>query len=80
MQTNPIISVNEARKILGKTAEKMTDDEVADTVRNLDEIAKAALEDARKKRMKQDALALAELIYDIYQDKKKMGHPRKDTP
>ncbi len=74
-----VMSVAEARTILGKTAEKMTDDEVADTVRNLDEIAKAALEDARKKRMEQDATAMAELIYDIYQDKK-MGQSRKDAP
>ena len=27
-----------------------------------------------------DAMDLANLIYDIYQDKKKMGHPRNDTP
>lgn len=68
-----IMSITEARAILNKTADKMTDDEVADTVRNLDEIAKAAFEDVRKKRIKQDAAAMAELIYDIYQDKKKQN-------
>lgn len=79
MDDNLIITIQEARDILGKTAETMTDEQVEGTVRNLDGIAKAALEDARKKKMEHDAAALAELIYDIYQGKK-MRKPRKDAP
>jgi hypothetical protein len=73
-----IISVKEARKILGKTASGMTDEEIEELVENLDVIAVHALKDAREKRMKEDASAMAELIYDIYQDKKHSPPDNRD--
>lgn len=66
-----IVSVKEARKILGKMAKEMTDEEIINLVDNLDAIAIDALRQAREKRMKEDAMAFAELLYDIYQDKKR---------
>lgn len=66
-----IVSVDEARKILGTDAEGLTDEEIITVISTLDILAKDALETVRTKlRMKKDAKALAELIYDIYQEKK----------
>lgn len=65
-----IVSVKEARKILGKIAEEMSDQEIIELVDSLDAIAIHALRQAREKRMEEDALAFAELLYDIYQDSK----------
>lgn len=66
-----IVSVKEARKILGKMAKEMSDQEIIELVDNLDAIAIDALRQAREKRMEEDAMAFAELLYDIYQDKKR---------
>jgi len=71
-----IVSIKEARKILGKMAKEMTDQEIVDLVDNLDAIAIEALKQAREKRVKEDAMAMAELIYDIYQDKKSLPDNR----
>jgi len=50
----------------------MSDEEIEQVVATLHSLAKSALYDARTKlRMKKDAKDLANLIYDIYQDKKK---------
>jgi Ca2+-binding EF-hand superfamily protein len=69
--TGLIISVAEARELLGKAGKNMTDEEIEDLIVNLDVIAKHSLEMARNKLlMKRDAIELAELTYDIYQDKK----------
>lgn len=65
-----VLSVKEAREILGKDADKMSDEEVESTILILNDIATAALEDARMKKLNEDATKMAELIYDIYQDKK----------
>lgn len=65
-----IVSVDEARELLGGDAEGMTDKQIIEVIQTLDAIAVEALRN-RKERMQTDALALAELIYDIYQDKKK---------
>lgn len=70
MNDKPIISVKEARKLLGKDARKMTDEEVLETINTLDVMANDALVQARKKQMERDSMDLANLIYDIYQDKK----------
>lgn len=68
----PIISVKEARKILGKDAEKMTDQQIEDTIETLDLLATQAFKQAEEERLrKQDAKKLAELTYDIYKDSKK---------
>lgn len=68
----PIITVKEARKLLGSDANGMSDEEVEQIVGTLHSLAKAALDDARTKlRMKKDAKDLANLVYDIYQDKHK---------
>lgn len=64
-----VVSVAEAREILGELAKDMSDEEITDLILNLDAIAVAALRDAMQKR-KDDAFDLANLIYDIYQDKK----------
>lgn len=68
----PIVPLNEARKILGNDAVGMTDDEILNIIKSLDLLAKDALQEAQKRiKMKKDAKALAELTYDIYQDKKR---------
>lgn len=73
----PIITVKEARKLLGSDANGMSDEEVEQIIGTLHSLAKAALDDARTKlRMKKDAKDLANLIYDIYQDKKKLPDDR----
>lgn len=67
----PIISVKEARKILGEDAEDMTDREISEAIKTLDLLAKDALQEAKRKiRMKKDAKEMAELVYDIYKDRK----------
>ncbi len=69
----PIISVAEAREILGSDASRMTDAEIEELITTLDLLAKDALAMARKQiRMKNDAEDMANLIYDINQDKKSM--------
>jgi hypothetical protein len=65
-----IITVSEARKILGKSSKNMSDDEIIDVISTLDIIAKDSLE---KLRIKRDANELASLIYDVYQDEKKIN-------
>ncbi|HXR50143.1 MAG TPA: hypothetical protein VN778_03910 [Verrucomicrobiae bacterium] len=64
-----IISVEEAREILGSNADSMSDDEIINVIQTLDVLAVEALIKSRE-QMKADALALAELAYDIYRDKK----------
>lgn len=66
-----IISVQEARELLGDEANKMADDEVENLIRDLDVMARYALKEARKMR-EEAALALARLIYDIYKDKQQL--------
>ncbi len=73
-----IISVGEAREILGKAGQNMTDEEIEDVIINLDVIAKNSLEMTREKLlMKRDATELAELIYDIYNEKKRSHGVRR---
>ncbi len=68
----PVISIKEARKILGKDAQSMTDAEITEVVSTLTLLAKDTLETARLKMLrKRDARRLAELTYDIYQDEKR---------
>ena len=58
----------------------MTDLEIEEVISTLDLMAKDAIKVSKEKLlMNRDAKRMAELIYDIYQDKK-MGHSRKDTP
>ena len=45
----PIISVKEARKLLGKEHENLTDEEVAELIEQTHELAKLALDVARDK-------------------------------
>jgi len=45
----PIMSVKEARKILGKDAKNMTDDQIITLVDDVDELAKLALRVAKEK-------------------------------
>ena len=67
-----IISVEEARELLGKAGQNMTDEEIEEVIINLDIIAKDSLEMARNKLlMKRDANELAQLTYDIYKEKKR---------
>jgi hypothetical protein len=73
----PIISIKEARKILGSVSDRMSDEELLETIDTLDLLAKDALEHAKREvQMKADAKDLANLIYDIYQDKKKLEKPK----
>ena len=66
-----IISVKEARKILGESYEHMSDEEIERLIIDLDAIAVYALREAREKHLKEDANKMAHLLYDIYQDKKR---------
>jgi hypothetical protein len=50
----PIMSVEEARGILGDDAKSMTDEQVAELVSNVDELAKLALDVAKEQRLKND--------------------------
>ena len=45
------MSVKEARKLLGKDAKDMTDEQVAKLIEDVDELAKIALEVAKRKRL-----------------------------
>jgi len=45
----PIISIKEARKLLGKEAENMTDEQVVELIGQTHELAKLALDVARDK-------------------------------
>lgn len=49
----PIMSVKEARKLLGKEHESLTDDEVAKLIEQLHELAKLSLDMAREQRLKE---------------------------
>lgn len=50
--SKPIMTVKEARKLLGKEHENLTDDEVAELIGQLHELAKLSLDMARKQRLK----------------------------
>ena len=66
-----IISVEEARKILGKKADDMTNEEIEFVIETLDLMAKDALNITKEElHRKRDAHRLAVLTYDIYKDKK----------
>lgn len=66
-----IISVEEAREILGKDARDMSDEQILEVIETLDLLAQDALQEAKRKiAMKRDAKQMAELLYDIYNDKK----------
>lgn len=49
-----IMSVREARKLLGKKYEHFTDDEVCELVEQTHELAKLALEMAKQERLKKN--------------------------
>jgi hypothetical protein len=68
-----VITIEEAREILGDEAKNMSDEEIENTIETLDLLAVEALDKARQKRISEDAAAMAELIYDIHKDKKKSG-------
>ncbi|MCA9334025.1 hypothetical protein KC963_03180, partial [Candidatus Saccharibacteria bacterium] len=53
---NPIMSVKEARKLLGKKYEHMTDEEVTELVEQTHEFAKLALEMAKQERLKKSGI------------------------
>ncbi len=68
----PIISVKEAKKILGKDADSMTNSEIEEIIETLHLLAKDTLQVAREKILrKRDAKGLAEIIYSEYQADKK---------
>jgi uncharacterized protein YkuJ len=73
----PIISVKEAREILGNDAIDMSDDELLAVINTLDLLAKDALDEAKRRiRMKKDAKELAEVIYSVYKDDKHLKKPK----
>jgi len=66
-----MISVKEARHILGGKAEGMSDEEIRFVIETLHLMAKDALKlSTEEVHRKRDAYRLAQLTYDIYQDKK----------
>jgi hypothetical protein len=67
----PIVSVTEARKLLGDSAEGMSDTEILEVINTLDLLAKEALQEAKHKlARKRDAKVIAEVIYDVYKEEK----------
>lgn len=48
----PIISVKEARKLLGKDYENLTDEKIAELIEQLHELAKLSLDMSREQRLK----------------------------
>lgn len=58
MDTKPIMTVKEARKILGKKYEKMTDTEIAQLVDDVDILAQMALRLAKEKRLTNHGIEL----------------------
>lgn len=65
-----IISVKEARKILGKKSEGISDEEIEFVIGTLDLMAKDALKISTEEvHRKRDAYRLAQLTYDVYQNK-----------
>ncbi|MGB3023205.1 MAG: hypothetical protein WBB39_00155 [Candidatus Saccharimonadales bacterium] len=48
----PIISVKEARKLLGKDYQNLTDEKIAELIEQLHELAKLSLDMAREQRLK----------------------------
>ncbi len=48
----PIISVKEARKLLGKEYENLSDEKIAELVEQLHELAKLSLDMAREQRLR----------------------------
>ncbi len=80
MSNELTLTIEEARKILGKDSDGMTDLEIEEVISTLDLMAKDAIKVSKEKLlMNRDAKRMAELIYDIYQDKK-MRQSRKDAP
>lgn len=66
-----VISVKEAREILGDKSKGMSDEEIEFVIETLDLMAKDALKIGTEElHRKRDAYRLAQLTYDIYQDKK----------
>lgn len=48
----PIMTVKEARKLLGKEYENLSDDEVAELIEQVHELAKLSLDMAREHRLR----------------------------
>ncbi len=70
MRQSLIVSVDEARKLLGDDAEGMSDDEIAFVIETLDLMAKDALKLSKQElHRKRDAFRMAQLTYDIYKQK-----------
>ena len=69
-----IITTEEARKILGKDADNMSDKDIEYVIDTLDLLAKDSLEQTRHKMlMRKDSMALANFLYDVYKKKKANG-------
>jgi len=64
-----IVSIKEAREILGKDAAGMTDDEIEFVIETLDLMAVDALKLSKEELIrKRDAKQLADLTYDLYRE------------
>ena len=62
--SEPVVSVKEARSLLGEDVVGMSDDEIIEIINTLDLLAKDALQEAKRRAsMKKDAKGLAEIIY-----------------
>jgi uncharacterized protein YutE (UPF0331/DUF86 family) len=48
----PIMSVKEARKLLGKDYQKLDDEKIAELIEQIHELAKLSLDMAREQRLK----------------------------
>lgn len=52
MKFRPIISVKEARKLLGKSAKELTDDQIQEVINDLSQFAKTHLKKKSVKKSK----------------------------
>ncbi len=62
----PIISVKEARKLLGKEYANLSDERIAELVEQLHELAKLSLDMAREQRLRKRLSKLAPQIRHIH--------------
>ncbi len=76
----PMISVEEAREILGSSALGMTDEDIFDVIETLDLMAKESLKKAKEKlAIKRSARDFAGFLYEQYIEEQKQSRVKNLT-
>lgn len=73
-----VISVKEARKILGQLADNMSDEEVEKLIDNLSFIAEDSLKKVRKKLSEEELIEIGSYLNDFYVVKKADNGDKKE--